>query len=101
MKNHHRSAEEWRLIVSGQEAQNQTDAEYAKARGIGVASLRAWRHRFKNKEAFAAGTAIFEVGPLLADASLRVILPNGIRVEVTPTCFLDHLNRVVSLLRSL
>jgi hypothetical protein len=100
MKNHHRSAEEWRSIVSRQEEQNQTDTQYAKAQGVGVASLRAWRHKFKNEEA-GDGSAIVEVRPLFADSSLRVILPNGIKVEITPACSLDRLGRVVGLLRSL
>jgi len=101
MKSHHRSAEEWRSIVDSQKGQSQSDAEYARAQGVGIASLRSWRAKFKNQESAGAGAKIVEVGPLFGDSSLRVILPNGIRVEVTPACSVEHLNRVVSLLRSL
>ena len=43
------------------------------------------------------GTVIIEVMPLVPSSVLRVILPNGIRLEVTPGWPLDHLSRVVDL----
>jgi hypothetical protein len=69
--------------VDCQKDQNQTDAEYAQARGIGVASLRAWRAKFKNQEPAAVGANIVEVDPLSRNSCMPVILPNGIRIEVT------------------
>jgi len=101
MKTHHRTAEQWRLIVDSQKGQSQTDSEYARAQGVGVASLRAWRAKFKNQEPITTGTRIIEVTPLAASSVLRVILPNGIRLEVTPGWPMDHLGLVVDLLRAL
>ena len=101
MKTHRRTAEEWRSIVERQKGQSQTDSEYAQAQGIGVASLRAWRAKFKNQEPATTGTRIIEVTPPAPSSILRVILPNGIRLEVTPGWPLEHLGRVADLLRSL
>ncbi len=101
MKAHRRSAEEWRSIVERQKEQTQTDSEYAQAQGVGVASLRAWRAKFKSQEPATTGTGIVEVTSLTSTSVLRVILPNGIRLEVTPGWPLDHLGWVAELLRSL
>ena len=101
MKKHHRSAQEWRLIVDRQKQLNQGDAEYAQSQGVGVASLRAWRAKFKKLESATTGTGIIEVTSLVPSSFLRVILPNGIRLELTVGWPLDHLGRVVDLLRLL
>jgi hypothetical protein len=101
MKNHHRSADQWRSIVDCQKQLNQGDAEYAQSQGVGVASLRAWRAKFKNQEPAGTGAKIVEVGTLGSSARLGVILPNGIRLEVTTGWPMEHLGRVVGLLRSL
>jgi hypothetical protein len=101
MKSHHRSAEEWRSIVDRQKQLNQSDAEYSRSQGLGVASLRAWRAKFKNQESAGSGTKIVEVGTLGPSARLGVILPNGIRLEVTTGWPMEHLGRVADLLRSL
>ena len=101
MKNHHRSAQEWRSIVDRQKQLNQGDAEYAQSQGVGIASLRAWRAMFKNQELPTTGTEIIEVTPLVPSSFLRVMLPNGIRLELTAGWPLDHLGRVVDLLRLL
>ena len=101
MKTHRRSVEQWRSIVDSQKGRSQTDSEYAQAQGVGVASLRAWRAKFKNQEPIPTGTRIIEVTPLAASSVLRVILPNGIRLEVTPGWPMDHLGLVVDLLRAL
>ena len=101
MKTHRRTVEEWRLIIERQKEQNQTDSEYAQSQGLGVASLRAWRAKFKNQESAAPGTPIIEVTPLAPSSVLRVLLPNGIRLEVTVIWPMEHLGRVVQLLRSL
>ena len=101
MKTHRRTAEQWQSIVERQKGQNQTDSVYAQAQGVGVASLRAWRAKFKNQEPATTGTRIIEVTPFAASSVLRVVLPNGIRLEVAPGWPLDHLGRVVGLLRAL
>ena len=101
MKTHHRTAEEWRLIVESQKGHSQTDSEYAQSQGVGIASLRAWRAKFKNQEPSATGTGMIEVTPPALASVLRVILPNGFRLEVTLGWPMDHLGRVVDLLRSL
>ena len=101
MKNHHRSAQEWRSIVDRQKQLNQGDAEYAQSQGVGVASLRAWRAKFKNHESAGTGAKIVEVATLVSSARLGVVLPNGIRLEVTPGWPLEHLGQVADLLRSL
>jgi hypothetical protein len=101
MKNHQRSAEEWRSIVDRQKEQNQTDAEYAQAQGVGVGSLRAWRAKFKNQESAGTEAKIVEVGTLGSSALLQVVLPNGIRIEVAHGWPMDHLGRVAGLLRLL
>jgi len=101
MKTHRRTAEEWRLIVESQKGHSQTDSEYAQSQGVGIASLRAWRAKFKNQELPTTGTGIIEVTPLVPSSFLRVMLPNGIRLELTAGWPLDHLGRVVDLLRLL
>jgi len=101
MKNHHRSAQEWRSIVDRQKQLNQGDAEYAQSQGVGIASLRAWRAKFKNQEHAGTRAKIVEVGTLGSSARLGVILLNGIRLEVTPGWPMEHLGRVVDLLRLL
>ena len=100
MKNRHRSAGEWRSIVERQKPLSQGDVEYAQSQGVGVASLRAWRAKFKNQEPADTGAKIIEVGTLGSSARLGVILPNGIRLEVTTGWPMEHLGRVVDLLRS-
>ena len=101
MKTHRRTAEEWRSIVDRQKEQSQTDSVYAQAQGVGVASLRAWRAKFKNQELPTTGTGIIEVTSLVPSSFLRVMLPNGIRLELTAGWPVDHLGRVVDLLRLL
>ena len=102
MRTHRRSAEEWRSIVDSQKGQDQTDAEYALSQGVGVASLRAWRTKFKNQGTAGAGVKLVEVGGMLdAAARLTVILPNGIKLEVTCHWPMEHLGRLVEQLRSL
>ena len=101
MKTHRRTAEEWRSIVDRQKEQSQTDSVYAQAQGVGVASLRAWRAKFKNQEPITTGTGMIEVTSLAPFSVLRVILPNEIRLEVATGWPLDHLGRVAELLRSL
>ena len=101
MKNQHKSAEQWRSIVEGQRERNQTDIEYARAQGVGVASLRAWRARFKNQELGGSGVQMVEVGTLGASSRLVVILTNGIRLEVAAGWPMEHLGRVMNLLRLL
>ena len=101
MENHHRSAEGWRSIVDRQKQLKQCDAAYCQSQGVGVASLRAWRAKFKNQEPAGSGANIVEVGTLGFSARLGVILPNGIRLEVTTGWPMEHLGRVVDLLRSL
>ena len=101
MKSHHRSAEEWRSIVDSQKGQSQSDAEYARAQGVGIASLRSWRAKFKNQESAGTGAKIVEVGTFGSSGRMGVILPNGIRLEVTAGWPMEHLGRVVDLLRSL
>lgn len=101
MKNRPRSTEEWRLIVNSQKRQNQTDVEYARDQAVGVASLRAWRAKFRNQESSSTGSSIVEIGCLGSSARLVVILPNGIRIEVAPTWQIGNLGQIVGLLRSL
>jgi DNA-binding transcriptional regulator YiaG len=100
MKHQRREAEQWQQIVAGQGATGQNDAEYAQAQGVSVSSLRAWRSKLR-REPEVAGSTIIELLQPVARPPLKVILPNGIRLEVTPSWPLDHLGRVVGLLRSL
>jgi len=101
MRNQRRTAQEWQGILIGQGETNQGDAEYARSVGVGVQSLRAWRHKLKSQGTRPRSREFVEVTPLVGAPTLKLILPNGIRIELTPGLNLDQLRQVVGLLRSL
>ncbi|MGH2639263.1 MAG: IS66 family insertion sequence element accessory protein TnpA [Rhabdochlamydiaceae bacterium] len=101
MNNQRRTAHDWQAILMGQGQTNQRDAEYAQSVGVSVQSLRAWRQKLKKLEPVAGTLKFVEVTSLVGSSALKVILPNGIRLEVMAGLNLDHLRQVVGLLRSL
>lgn len=101
MRNKRRTAEEWRSLVTGQRTSGQRDQEYAQSVGVSLASLRSWRQKLKVQGVAEGAVKFVEVTGMAGGSTARVILPNGIRIEVTPGLSFEYLRQVVWLLRSL
>ena len=96
-----RTTQEWQQILCEQRLQKQTDAECAQTHGVSASSLCHWRKKLHNQESQDSGMKIIEVASVMPSTPLCVVLPNGIRLEVTPAWPLENLVQIVGRLRSL
>ena len=75
-----RSEAEWREILSRQRDSGLNDQEFAQREGVGIASLRNWRQRIRQKPEASFG--LVEVGSFSSGTEVQVRLPNGVVVEI-------------------
>ncbi len=115
MARHRRTPEHWRGLVEGWPASGLTQAQYCERHGISIASLHRWRERLAGERrsadapgrqrAAAAAVRLLPVQlqgePAMAQrcTELRVVFPDGVRVDITPGVDAATLREVMALLR--
>ena len=110
-----RTPEHWRRLVEGWPASGLTQAQYCERHGISVASLHRWRERVAGErragEAPQRRRPVAEAVRLLPVqlrgepamtqrcTAVRIVFPDGVRVEITPGVDGATLREVMVLLR--
>ncbi len=86
MRNKRLSMQEWQAILDHQKETGQKDTDWALSQGVSVASLRQWRMKLKQGQT-PSQASLVEVPTLSSNQSLalRIILPNGIALELSTT----------------
>ena len=102
MRNKRLSVQEWQAILDRQKETKQNDTEWAQSQGVSVASLRKWRMKLKQVQT-PSQASLVEVPSFSGNQSLalRIILPNGIALELQPNypfssvaALVEHLKRL-------
>jgi len=101
-----RTPEQWAALVKEWEASGQSQRAFCAERGIGQSTLRYWRRRLQGEtpsDAEISGARLVPVrvraqGPSQGGSDLRLVLGNGLRIEVAPGFDAATLQRVVATL---
>jgi hypothetical protein len=118
MAHQRRTREQWRRLVEGWPESGLTQADYCERHAISVASLHRWREIFRGGGGAPAPAPsvpqprdsvhlvpiallddLNSPAPGGADAALRLVFPDGVRLEIGAGCDDATLRRVVGLLR--
>ena len=101
-----RTPAQWADLVKEWEASGQSQRGFCAGRGIGQSTFRYWRRRLQGEtssDAEISGARLVPVrvcaqGPSPGDSGLRLVLGNGLRIEVAPGFDAATLQRVVATL---
>jgi hypothetical protein len=115
MASQRRTAEHWRRLVEGWPASGLTQAQYCERHGISIASLHRWRERLAGERRSvavperrrAAPDAVQLVPVQLRGepamgqrcTQVRIVFPDGVRVELSAGVDAATLREVMALLR--
>ena len=102
MRNKRLTVQEWQAILDRQKEAKQNDTEWAQSQGVSVASLRQWRMKLKQIQT-PSQSSLVEVPTVSSGQplALRIILPNGIAMELqhnypfsSVAALVEHLKRL-------
>ncbi len=95
---------EWLRIAEEFEASELTQREFAGRRGLRLSTLQSWVYRRRRQESAVVEPPVrlvpVQVGsaPVSDEVALEVVLPRGVRVQVTSGTDVDYVARLVAAL---
>ena len=95
---------EWLRVAEEFEASGQTQREFAGRRGLRLSTLQSWVYRRRRQVGAEAEPPVrlvpVQVGsvPVSDEVALKVVLPRGVRVQVTSGTDVDYVARLVAAL---
>lgn len=95
-------AERWRELVSAWEASGLTQSEFCRRRGVHLKTFGRWKRRYAGVRA-AGSSAFVEVVPEVLGGDgrpYRIVLPNGVAIEMGSAFDADRLSSLLSVVRS-
>lgn len=103
----HRTPEQWADLVKEWEASGQSQRGFCAERGIGQSTLRYWRRRLQGEtpsdariaEARLVPVRVCAQEPSQGGSGLRLVLGNGLGIEVAPGFDAATLQRVLATLQ--